>query len=761
MTKKRLIFLLVPLVIVCAIAAVVVVYFVTQRVSYDSKITTPGLTGKIVIHRGEKGIPSIKAQSREDICFALGYLHAQDRFALLEYFRTITSGSVDTIIGPDGVILKRLVTAAGIRSTADAIAGELTSPHKEMLQSYARGINLIRHQWFQKLHGTISQRDWNMRDVIAVLVLRDWVHAFLQNRELLFPVPLKKNKWKLQEIIPGQLIATYSEAEETPLRQLEKIRDILHRYIGPFNRGFAFSLPPYRNKKGLTRTALSLKSNMNIYPGWYPVHIVLGDIRIFGVTHAGLPFIYFGNNQNISFCGFNLNVDTQTFHTEQTRDFKGILRYLDTRGWQEFKSVKEPYFDSTKSHRHDVVWHSSNGPIMNAITGSSTENEITFSMKFISPDAGYIVSLLEIPFSENIEKAVQKVKGVTSLPRVYLFSGSRKTIKIFSGRMPLINPARPLFRRGTMNGWRGTMDLSAYQVRGFRQVIAGSSFMKDAPFALTLHGNNEKDRHQRLVSLLTKHKGVMPRSFIKKILQDIHSSRAERFLPHFIKMLQPNPVTSARLTRIYFKEWDFTADKNSVAPAIFERLMYNYITETVSDELPFLNRNIRRNYHLLEDNFYRMVTAKGSMFFDDTATENIESREFIFDRAFLKSMRWLNRQRGPIMNDWTWGSIHKGHYRIPIEEKTLASRYIYEISDRAISGTYGTIYNDSAGHSLVPGNNTSLLGVLDNEKIHAAADFSCSVNPMSQFYYGREQSPEFRDITIPKSRYKTVISPLP
>lgn len=292
-----------------------------------------------------------------------------------------------------------------------------------------------------------------------------------------------------------------------------------------------------------------------------------------------------------------------------------------------------------------------------------------------------------------------------------------------------------------------------------KKSIAGSSFHYDAPQIVKQYGNTREDRYLRLETMLKEEHGLITEKKIKTILKDIYSLRAEKFTPQFIKMLQPNPVTSARLTRVYFKDWDFSMKTDKVAPAIFERLMYNFIIETVKDELPFLMDDISKNYHLLEDNFFKMVTAKGSMFFDDVNTENIENREMIFDRAFLKSMRWLNRQKGPIMNDWHWGTIHRGHYRIPIEEKTLSSRYIYEVSDIPIEGSYGTIFNDSSNRNLKPECSTSILGFIDNEAINAALDFTYSVNPMSQFYYGRELIQDFKDLTATAVEHKTIINP--
>ncbi len=404
MKRKKLALLIISLATVLAAVIFAAAYFVTQRVSYDATVKTSGLNGPVTIQRSSNGTPLIEANSKEDIYLALGYLHAQDRFIVLEYFRAIATGSIASIIDVDGAKLKKIVNIAGIRSQAVKIAAELEAPYSDMIDAYARGINLIRHQWF---HSSISQRDWTSRDVIAILLLREWSHAFLQNRELFFPVPEEKNKWALNEIIPGDLLKSYNESEAPSIRLLLEIRRLVDQYIGPFCEGLAFALPAGTSPRELVRSAFSLNSSMNVYPGWYPVKIRFGDINIFGISQAGLPFILGGNSQNISFYGFNLNTDTQDFFVERTRNTDGIVKYLSAGGWREFKSHREPAFGFENTERHDIVWHTDKGPLLSNLFGTEIESEVSLSIKHVLPDKSYIISLFDIPFSESIETAVK------------------------------------------------------------------------------------------------------------------------------------------------------------------------------------------------------------------------------------------------------------------------------------------------------------------------------------------------------------------
>ncbi|MGB3714609.1 MAG: penicillin acylase family protein, partial [Candidatus Promineifilaceae bacterium] len=55
-------------------------------------IEVAGLTQPVEILRDEYGVPHIYAQTAEDLFFAEGYVHAQERFWQMEFQRRLGSG---------------------------------------------------------------------------------------------------------------------------------------------------------------------------------------------------------------------------------------------------------------------------------------------------------------------------------------------------------------------------------------------------------------------------------------------------------------------------------------------------------------------------------------------------------------------------------------------------------------------------------------------------------------------------------------------
>ena len=77
-----------------ALAVSIAVWIYSRRVmpTLNGSITLAGPKAEILIERDADGIPTIKAQSRDDALFGLGYVHAQDRLWQLEVHRRIGSG---------------------------------------------------------------------------------------------------------------------------------------------------------------------------------------------------------------------------------------------------------------------------------------------------------------------------------------------------------------------------------------------------------------------------------------------------------------------------------------------------------------------------------------------------------------------------------------------------------------------------------------------------------------------------------------------
>uniref|UniRef100_A0A3B0LVB6 Penicillin acylase 2 n=1 Tax=Arsenophonus endosymbiont of Trialeurodes vaporariorum TaxID=235567 RepID=A0A3B0LVB6_9GAMM len=66
----------------------------------DAILKQPLLNGKVTITRdGELGIPGITRKTRKDVSYALGFIHAQDRFPQMDLVRRLAAGELAELLG--------------------------------------------------------------------------------------------------------------------------------------------------------------------------------------------------------------------------------------------------------------------------------------------------------------------------------------------------------------------------------------------------------------------------------------------------------------------------------------------------------------------------------------------------------------------------------------------------------------------------------------------------------------------------------------
>ena len=82
------------------------------------------LKNEVTVQRDAKGVPHIRAQSREDICVAQGYVMAQDRLWQMDLVRRAASGKLSEMIGPPTLEIDRSFRRLGLSEAADAVERE-------------------------------------------------------------------------------------------------------------------------------------------------------------------------------------------------------------------------------------------------------------------------------------------------------------------------------------------------------------------------------------------------------------------------------------------------------------------------------------------------------------------------------------------------------------------------------------------------------------------------------------------------------------
>ena len=88
-------------------------------------VASRGSRAPVEIRRDRWGVPHIRAETAEDLWFAEGYCHGQDRLWQMELYRLSSSGRISEIAGEAGLPSDRLMRTLGLRRAAEREAAAL------------------------------------------------------------------------------------------------------------------------------------------------------------------------------------------------------------------------------------------------------------------------------------------------------------------------------------------------------------------------------------------------------------------------------------------------------------------------------------------------------------------------------------------------------------------------------------------------------------------------------------------------------------
>jgi len=107
----------------------------------DGKLSVAGLRDVVRVQRDGADVTHIRAQTPQDVWFAMGFVHAQERTWQLEFNRRVMHGQLSEVFGEATVETDKLMRSLDIMGTARRQYEGLPLYAKEALQAYSQGIH--------------------------------------------------------------------------------------------------------------------------------------------------------------------------------------------------------------------------------------------------------------------------------------------------------------------------------------------------------------------------------------------------------------------------------------------------------------------------------------------------------------------------------------------------------------------------------------------------------------------------------------------
>jgi len=114
----------------------------------SGELPLKGLDAPVDIYRDKMGVPHIYAGSLHDLFAAQGYVHAQERFWQMDFWRHIGCGRLSEMFGKSQMETDAFLRTLGWRQLAEQEYENLTPESQAILTAYAEGVNafLESHQ---------------------------------------------------------------------------------------------------------------------------------------------------------------------------------------------------------------------------------------------------------------------------------------------------------------------------------------------------------------------------------------------------------------------------------------------------------------------------------------------------------------------------------------------------------------------------------------------------------------------------------------
>ena len=381
----------------------------------DGEIQLAELDGPVDIYRDQMGIPHIYATTQHDLFLAQGYVHAQERFWQMDYYRHVGEGRTAEMFGASAVEADTFLTTLGWRKTSIEEYKALSQESKDRLMAYADGVNayiegkpneelsleyailglpILNPDYkvapWEPIHTLAWAKAlaWDLRSNFDEEIQRAVLMKALAPEQMmeLFPPYPEDHPLIVNTIGEGSPaggsfpIAAIDIPDET-LAVLQHNASLLDKVLGPLDDGVGSN--SWAVSGNLTTTGKPLLANdphlgIAMPSIWYQISLYCRPkndqcpFDLAGFSLAGAPGIILGHNDHIAW-GFTFaNEDVMDLFIEKVNP-ENPNQYEVEGHWVDFDIRKEtinvgggePVEITVRSTRHGPVISNSYGPLKN------------------------------------------------------------------------------------------------------------------------------------------------------------------------------------------------------------------------------------------------------------------------------------------------------------------------------------------------------------------------------------------------------------
>ncbi len=764
------------LIITLTVGSVVGYFIRAPMPQVAGTIKTGGVQNEVTIYRDEWGVPHIYAETTHDLFFAQGYVHAQDRFWQMEYYRRLGSGRLSELFGQRTLEFDRFIRTLGWARTAAQDEAALDQDTRLAFQWYADGVNayLTTHSnlglEFTLLGAqgvSYKPEQWTVLNTLTWLKVLAWDLGGNLKDELIRVKLIQTIGWEASLelrplypgdhpiIVPNPVVGFDASAALAAVNRLNELTGGGLEGIGSNNWVISGAL----TDTGKPYLANDPHLRVQMPSIWYENGLHCRKIAdycqydVVGVSLAGAPAVILGHNQNIAWGATNLGPDVQDLFLEKINpdnpnqyevngawvDAKIVPELIRVRGKVEPAPPGSVYNELTDTTNLTLnVRITRHGPLINDAYPAAanlsgeyagiqipTPSALALRWTALTGPAATFRSALKINQAKNWDEFRAALHDWVVPAQNFVYADKDNNIGYqAAGQIPIRRNHEGLL---PVPGW--TDDYEWVDAIPFDQLpylynppegyifTANNAVVGDNyPYLLTRDWADRGYRAERIRQMLTARQPVTL-EMIKAQQGDNLNLSAQEVLPYLTALTFENRQLQNGLQLL--KSWDYQQHKDSAPAALYNLFWVRLINNTFLDEVPEPSDVGPGGATMLA--MRNLLPQPDNHWWDNVTTpDKVETRDDILRQSFSEAYQAGDSLLGADPASWTWGRLHTATFRNQTLGRSGIGWIEFLFNRGPVAASGGPAIINAAAYELTPD---------ENKNVNLAGTFEVTMAP--------------------------------
>ncbi len=646
----------------------------------DGQVFLKGLNEEVEIIRDEWGVAHVYAKNINDLLFAQGFVHAQDRLFQMELNRKVARGRLSEIIGKKALDSDRIARTMGYERVAKQDWELFEEDEQQLIIDYCNGINAYIKSDDFKLpieFSLLKHRPdpWEPMDVASFsrllisLLTWGWYDEII--RAKLIETVGSEAAAELDNTYPKDNPVTLPKGIEFNLLDISgKFQAMKGPYMPQISGSNAWTVSGTKTKTGKPYLCndphLTLK-NPNI---WYMNHLHCPELHASGVSAPTLPMVQIGHNEKIGW-GITLSyTDIEDVFVEKFTD-ETCTTYMHDGKLMETNIMEEKIFIKGEKMPHiEKVYETVHGILISDVTGHSSMKLTLCSMAYKAGTA--TKGWFSLNKAQNWNEFVDAVEHITAPGLNIVYADTDSNIGYYnSGKVPLRDKATASVPQP---GWTGEHDWKGFvpfeemphvlnPEKGY--VITANHKIEpdDFPYFLgDIYMNGY--RANRLEKMIKRKEKLEPKDFTE-MQMDFHCTPGKLFANHF-KNIQMDNAELQRYVDLLLA-WDGVLHPEKIEGSLYKvgkLMIVRKLFESSIQDKKLIDELLGRGFHAIFGPVNSYLGHNTPILLRILDNENsiwlkaAGGKEKLIKEGFKSAIDWLKLNYGTKNTKWKWGDLH-------------------------------------------------------------------------------------------------------